>query len=80
MRARLANVASRDGGLSKPPFSGKTISLTPGELHRTKHETYLISVFELLKIASNYDIPMPQGQREHKPTDLKTRPPPPTPK
>ena len=29
------------------------------------------SFFELLGIASNYDIHMPQGQREHKPTNSK---------
>ena len=29
MRARLAIVARRDGGLSKPPFSSKIISFTP---------------------------------------------------
>ena len=35
--------------------------------------------FELVGIASNYGIPMPQGQREHQPTNPKNRPPPPPP-
>ena len=38
-----------------------------------------ISVFELVRIAGNHDIPTPQGQRAHQPTNPKNRPPSPSP-
>ena len=35
------------------------------------NRAFFFSVFEVVRIASNYDIPMPQGQGDHQATNLK---------